>query len=173
MSVVARRREALEALARDALGGPGRVVPLPADYAQGEALVEAIRTRCDEAGPTSAAAAWIHSTAPDAALRAARALAAAAAPGTVDFVHVLSRVRTADPRAFSVRAPAPEEAALLAVPGVRYRRAILGWVLEPRGPRWLSDEEIAAGVIGALDSGAPLTAIGRVDPVESSPSGEG
>ena len=35
--------------------------------------------------------------------------------------------------------------------GVRRQDVVLGWVNEPSGRRWLTDEEICAGVIEALD----------------------
>ncbi len=53
--------------------------------------------------------------------------------------------------------------------GVQYRQAILGWVIEPAGSRWLTKQEISAGVIKAIDGDAEITAIGQIDPIDQCP----
>jgi NAD(P)-dependent dehydrogenase (short-subunit alcohol dehydrogenase family) len=171
VSVVGRRAAPLAELAGAAAGLPGRIVPLRTDYSCLEPFVAALRERCVELGSPSVIVAWIHKTAPDAPRRAAEELVAASDGGTIDFLHVLSRLRTRDPRDLSVPSPHPDHGALADLPGVSYRRAVLGWIVEPSGPRWLTHREIAAGVIDALDSGAAVTPIGQVEPIESSPAG--
>lgn len=173
VSVVGRRAAALEAPAAEADALPGAIVPLAADYTETDALCASIRQRCSALGAPSVAVAWIHMTAPDAPRRIARELVAAAGEAPVVFVHVLSRLRTRDPRDRSVPIPCPDEAQLRRADGLSYRQAVLGWVVEPSGPRWLTDDEISAGVIDAIDSGTEVTLIGQTEPVESSPGHAG
>jgi hypothetical protein len=173
VSVVGRRNTVLAKLAAQADTLPGRVLPLPADYTDPAPFASAIRERRDEVGAPSVVAAWIHVTAPDAPRLLAHELVAASGNAPVDFLHVLTRLRTADPRDRSVPIPFPGEADLRALPGLTYRQAVLGWIVEPSGSRWLTDDEIAGGVIAAIDSGTAITAIGQTDPIESSPRQNG
>lgn len=174
VSVIGRRAKVLAALAEEAAALTGRIVPLPADYTDAALLTGQIRERCNELGAPTVAIAWIHTTAPDAPRLTARELVAAAGGRPVEFIHVLSRLRTPDPRDRSVPIPSPDEAELRALPGLTYRQAILGWIVEmtgsSSGSRWLTNDEIATGVIAAIDSGAMITPIGQTEPIESSPA---
>jgi hypothetical protein len=49
------------------------------------------------------------------------------------------------------------------------RLAVLGFAVEPNGPRWLSDAEISAGVGRALAGDRPVTVVGTVTPWSSLP----
>ncbi len=112
-------------------------------------------------------------TASKAPLLAARTLLAVAGDTPVDFVHVLTRLRTPDPRDRSQTLPARGDAELRNLPGLTYRQVVLGWMIEPSGSRWLTNEEIAEGVVGVIDSGVAIGTIGQTEPIESNPCGTG
>ena len=170
VSVVGRRTGPLTQLAEQAAGARGTIVPLAADYTQPASFTAHLRAAVGEHGVPTVVVAWIHDTAPEAPLLVAQEMVAAADGRPIDFVHVLSRLRTDDPRDRSVPAPCPDEETLRDLPGLIYRRAVLGWIVEPTGSRWLTDQEIAEGVIRAVDSDAGLTRIGQTEPLESNPS---
>jgi len=173
VSVVGRRARRLAALTTEAEGMAGRVVPLATDYTRAEEFLGHVRARCTELGAPEVTVAWIHKTAPEAPLRVAQEIARSADGAAVDYVHVLSRLRTPDARDRTVPNPTPDEADLRALPTLTYRKAILGWVVEGSRSRWLTDDEIAGGVIGAIDTGAPITPIGQIDPLDSNPTAHG
>lgn len=47
--------------------------------------------------------------------------------------------------------------------------AVLGFVVENGHSRWLSNDEISAGVFAAIQSGTPLSIIGTVEPWSAKP----
>lgn len=52
----------------------------------------------------------------------------------------------------------------LALENIRYREIILGFVLEGDRSRWLTDAEISAGVLAAVDADQPRYIVGTVRP---------
>lgn len=54
---------------------------------------------------------------------------------------------------------------------VIYHEVILGWKLTDERATWLSQEDIASGILGAMDSGSPSTIIGTITPWETRPRG--
>ena len=54
-------------------------------------------------------------------------------------------------------------------PSLAYRQVILGWIVESDGTRWLTNDEIARGVIDTLDADASFRSIGQIEPLESNP----
>ena len=58
----------------------------------------------------------------------------------------------------------PNPAGPASVAGVRYRRVVLGFVVEGTRSRWLTDDEISAGVVRALESGEDRTLVGVLEP---------
>lgn len=159
VSVVARSRERLRSLAQ-APESQGRINPLPLDYRDDAALEAGVRSALTRFGPVDLAVFWIHRTAPR-------------APATL--VHLLSEPGRAW-RLFHVRGsaaarPSHRRSPLVdaAVPPCRYRQVILGFVAGDGGSRWLSHDEIAAGVIRAVEEDAEEAVVGRVTPWERRP----
>lgn len=150
VSVLARGQSRLDALARL----PG-VTPLRADYTDAEGFAKAVRTVL----PVELVVAWIHSTAPDAPQLLASLVARPEAP--VDMYHVLGSA--------AGRSPAGIEP--LDVPGVAYRRVVLGFVVEAGGSRWLTDREIGGGVLQAIDKKTSRHQIGQLEPWSQRPGG--
>lgn len=148
VSVVARTRRDLEALAREAPS----VVPVPVDYGSRTDLEEVLAGATAARGPFSLAVAWTHSEAPGAAEAAARFVRGR-------FFRVLGSA-AADPS----RPDHGRRARFEAIPGVAYHEVTLGLVREGGRSRWLADGEIAAGVLEAVAAGRPRAVVGAVGP---------
>ena len=116
--------------------GPG-VTAVRLDYRDNASLSAGLARAVEERGPVDLAVCWIHADAPE----APRTVAGVLAPGA-RLVQV-----------FGTRAWP-----LLDVPlHVAYRQVLLG----SRGGRWLTHDEISAGVLEALDADRPLTVVGE------------
>ncbi|MFL0460601.1 short-chain dehydrogenase [Kytococcus sedentarius] len=141
--VLARRTPALE---------HPRLHPLVVDYGDATGLDTALTHVTGAAGPFDGAVVWTHSSAPHAPEVVARHVAG-------PFLHVLGST-TADP---SRPRPTPDWA------GAGYRTMVLGFVREADHSRWLTNPEIAAGVLEAWRTGAARTVVGTVEPWSARP----
>ena len=52
---------------------------------------------------------------------------------------------------------------------IDYQAVVLGFVIEGGKSRWLTNAEISAGVLAALESGAPFRIVGTVEPWSAKP----
>lgn len=162
VSVVARGRDRLLALRKEAEHLEGAVRPLPVDYRKDGAFRAELDSAVREGGPITLAVCWIHSTAPGAPGVLAEVL------GRQDTPCRLFRVRGSTTRNPSV--PDRHDALLgEAGPPLLYRRVILGFESEDGGSRWLADSEIASGVIQAVRSDAEQTVVGITEPWSARP----
>lgn len=154
VSVVARTPERLAALVRRAARLPGRIEAVTADWHDARALEAGIRHAIAVGGPIVRVVAWIHSSAPH-------------APGIVaDLVS-----RPSDPCPFLLVMGSEGDARgevkrrwtgeLSRLPGIAFARVFLGCVSEGDGWRWLTDGEIAHGVLRAMDLGVDGTWVGN------------
>lgn len=162
VSVVARGRERLEALALRGASREGEVCPVRVDYHDNEHLRRSLEVAVSAHGPPDLAVCWIHSTAP----RAIRTVGEVVSDcsDAVRLLHVRGST-TADPSR-----PDPElEAVLASFPGLNYEVVVLGFVLEGRRSRWLTHDEIASGVIRAIRQPAPKTVVGTLEPWSKRP----
>jgi hypothetical protein len=161
VSVVARRHSRMAALAADAraLDAPGEINPLPVDYRDLNELAARIRAAQTAHGPIALAACWIHRDAPD----------------TPAFIAELIASERSFCRYFQVLGGSPEgsprdmHCPVAAIPGILYRRIHLGWIEEQHGSRWLTDDEISAGVIEAIDCDNPEHWVGTGEPWHTKP----
>lgn len=160
VSVVARNRRRLRSLADEAERRGGAVYCIPVDYRDGDALTAALRDAVAAHGPLELAVVWIHSIAPEAPLQVARATVAA----SCRFFHLLGSA-AADPSAPDTGRRERFES----IPGLSYHEVVLGFVLEGRRSRWLTNDEIAAGVLAAIDSAAARSVVGAVEPWSARP----
>lgn len=159
VSVVARRHAPLASLRQEAAarsGRPDAVNPVPSDYTNISSRAAGIRAATTVHGPVGLAVCYIHSTAPLAPIVVADMVANRASP--CPYIHI---VGSSDPDELRVDANRDE---ISQMPGVRYRRVILGFVLMDDSTRWLTDEEIVKGVLGALANEAPEQVVGRLSP---------
>ncbi len=120
---------------RPAALGQG-VVSVPLDYRDSEALARALSDAIRIRGPAELAVCWIHTDAPE----APGAIAEALAPGA-RFVQV-----------FGTRVWPLEGVPV----HVAHRQVLLGSV----DGRWLTHEEISAGVLAAVDADLPAWVVG-------------
>jgi hypothetical protein len=162
VSVVARGRERLLALQNEVERLDGSIRPIPVDYRNTGALRAELVTAVRLAGPVELAVCWIHSTAPE-------------APGVV--AEVLGR-RSTPYRYFRVRGSAARDPSVPDShdtllhgmgPPLLYRRVILGFRRDDGGSRWLTDSEIASGVIEAVRADAEHTVVGTTEPWSARP----
>jgi NAD(P)-dependent dehydrogenase (short-subunit alcohol dehydrogenase family) len=151
VTVIARGTDRLRRLA----ARHPRIHPLPVDYYDDAAFDAALRSL----GPIARCVAWMHDDGKDRALRVARQVSDV-------YCQVLGSA--------SANPAKPEQLAEwqalfepLAKPVLRL--AVLGFVLEGGPSRWLSNDEISAGVGAALESEDPVTIVGTVTPWDARP----
>lgn len=164
VSVVARRHGPLAALRQDTAarsGRPDAVNPVPVDYTDIGALAAGIRAATTVHGPVELAVCYIHSNAPHAPIVVADMVANRLS--SCPYIHI---VGSTDPDELRIDANRDE---LSQMPGLRYRRVILGFVLEGESARWLNDDEIVTGVLGSICNESPEQVIGRVSPWQLHP----
>ncbi len=144
---LARRNRTVTVLCRAApISGPSESIQdAPADDHAPNELIAAIDRAIHGRGPIDTAITWIHTAAPGAMGTIADRLDAHATD-IVDLVEVLGY--------------SPDRTR----PRVRHRRAVLGWIDQPTGARWLTHDEIGTGVLRALESIDPVRIIGDVMP---------
>lgn len=162
VSVVARNARRLARLRDDASKAGGVVRPVCVDYRDADAFAFGLDEAVRDLGPPSLAVVWAHSSAPDAPLAVARLAASGGAAAR--YVHVLGSA-AADPSQPDV----DRAAQFAALAHLAYREVILGFVIEGGRSRWLTDDEIAAGVLRAVDTDAPRTVVGVVEPWSARP----
>ncbi|MBI2943010.1 MAG: SDR family NAD(P)-dependent oxidoreductase [Candidatus Wallbacteria bacterium] len=161
VSVVGRDPDRLEAMMMDASAAGNMLSPLQVDYTSTEEFTRAIRTAIERFGPVDTVLAWVRSWASEVLPALAREVSEAGRPW----------------RLFHVRASASGELpaggsppdAVLAGGLCAYREIRLGFVREPGGSRWLTDEEICAGVSSAVEGDVSFV-VGVLEPWEERPS---
>jgi hypothetical protein len=140
-------------------GRPG-ITGYDVDYYDEAAFVAAL----DAAGPIDVAVAWLHSVTIPAARRLAERVGSPQAPGRL--FQVLGSA-TGDPAHPDRLATAASVAADL--PYCRLRQVVLGFEIEDGQSRWLTDPEIAAGLLDAVRADRPYSIVGRVEPWSARP----
>jgi len=139
----------------------GYITGMPLDYAQTQRLALGIRAAVTARGPIRLAIAWVHRTAPKALATIAQTIGHEDDP--VHFFHIVGSA-TADPSRVE-----REVHEIASHPGILYRRVILGFIIEPRGSRWLNNDEIARGTIEAIRRDEPEFTIGTCSPWSARP----
>lgn len=126
------------------------------DYRDTAALKSLLSSTVSRHGSVDLVLSWIHSTAPEA------------------LPTIASEVSEASPqwRLIHIKGSANDDAAIRARPetpsNCQYREVLLGYRRTDRGSRWLTDEEISAGVVTAIQQNADTT-IGQLDPWSERP----
>lgn len=161
VSVVARNKERLVGLVRDTQRSPGVINPIVADYTRTDEFEKKIREAKAILGPISVAVLWIHSDAGDAAGAVARLLNDQTEP--CQLYHVLGS-QTADPSKQT-----GDHAPFERLVHISYRSVILGFKREPAGSRWLTNDEIASGVLDAIANDRTNSVVGTIEPWDQRP----
>jgi hypothetical protein len=163
VTVIGRQPGRLRALQEAARHLGGAIYPLPLGYRNTAALTGGLEGQRHRHGPITLAVCWIHRTAPQAPLAVAEALdgqgvevryfrllgSASDAPGGTEEHHARDRFAR--------------------LRRLRYREILLGYARDDGASRWLSDEEICAGVISAIDDDAPRAVVGTIEPWDLRP----
>ncbi|MEI9887332.1 MAG: hypothetical protein WDN08_12665 [Rhizomicrobium sp.] len=149
VSVMARNEKRIRTIAPS-------VDALACDYNDSVGLSETLA----QLEPPDLVVAWIHGRAP----HARRALAECVrAEGR--FVQVLGSAHgdPAHPERLAEMAQAAE-----GLP-IDYQAVVLGFVIAGGKSRWLSNDEICAGVLAAVETAAPLSIVGTLEPWSAKP----
>jgi hypothetical protein len=133
----------------------GQLMPWSADYRDEESLAVTVASAVSAFGPVDTVVAWIHSDAETAPLVVARGISAAGEP-----FRYFDLVGSGEAELVA-RADGRRER-LLAVDGLSYRRVVLGGKVEDGAFRWLTREEIARGVLDAVEGDADETVVGTI-----------
>jgi hypothetical protein len=163
VSVVARGSDRLAALARRAGRLHGRIHGLAVDYRNSDALRDALSGARHTRGNFDMAVSWIHAVAPEAPDVVAASLQHDA--GTSRYFNVRGSTHASPGKGASER-----RERLSRYRGVLYREVVLGFVSEGKASRWLTDAEIAGGVLEAIDLDAEHFVVGTVHPWHRRPS---
>lgn len=161
VSVVARGRDRLEALA--GCGPAGLIRPVPVDYRKVDELEQALQAAERDAGAIERAICWMHSDAPQGPLLVARHVRRL-------FCHVLASA-SADPSRPELLSDWRMRFAT-SRPDLEYRAVVLGFVFEGGKSRWLSDTESSEGVERAVKDGSALSVVGIAKPWSARPGSD-
>ncbi|RLQ89835.1 short-chain dehydrogenase [Planomicrobium sp. Y74] len=153
VSMIGRNPEKMQRLIEK---NPEGIIPVSVDYKATEKLAEQLSHIQQKNGPIQLVLAWIHSDGPD------------VIPCLID-----SLPRDSEWKLFHVNGSSSnleEIKARVSVPAhVRYHQIQLGFHLENGTSRWLTHDEISAGVIEAMRDGKAQYIVGTLSPWERRP----
>ncbi|MGG1663240.1 SDR family NAD(P)-dependent oxidoreductase [Brevibacillus sp. NRS-1366] len=155
VTVVGRNRGKLEEV-RDGSSHPESFTLLALDYHQSDYLREAMEQLVAKQGHIQLVVSWIHQTAPEVLPTIGEVLSRPQKEW--NLYHVCGS------RAWRNPPVVPEGI------GCTYHRIILGFVCGEKESRWLTNGEIAQGVIQAIQAAEPQFIVGSVEPWERRPS---
>ena len=154
LTSVARTRQSLEALDRRIRVTGCLHHMLALDWSDARTFVDSLDAHVRRAGAPSLTLAWLH----DESLAPSIAAAATGGGEPSLFFHVRGST-AADPSA----APAGWSRTMAGAVG--YHQIILGFRTRASGTsRWLTDAEISAGVLAAIDRPGDVTVVGTIEP---------
>lgn len=151
VSIIARNSGRMKQLIENA-GIKNHVTPIFVDYKNYDELQKKVHSIIEQNGNIAIVVAWIHSTAPE-------ALGIIAKENSVnkndwELYHVLGS--GSDVNEIKREVTMPEECL--------YYQIQLGFVIEGDRSRWLTNEEISAGVIEAMEEKNKIVTIGQIEP---------
>jgi hypothetical protein len=162
VSVIGRSPARLQQLAQKAASqgeqASRRLSLISVDYHQNDELQKEVSKAIEANGPIRLLVSWIHSTAPDALPIILTEVAHTKTKEDFRLFHILGSSTDLDEMKAKVNPPAH----------CHYRQVKLGFILEARGSRWLTNEEIATGVWSAIQQDAS-SIIGVLEPWEKRP----
>ena len=165
VTVIARNKERLNRLVSDTKKMVGSINPLSLDYAAYKQLKDDLKESIFTNGPVELTICWINtSKAPEAATITAETIHKQNKQTKCKYYQLLSSA-TADP-AVEKKNIAKDYKLLK---NMRYRTILLGFVVEGKTSRWLTNNEICDGVIEAIENDARDSIIGTVEPWNKRP----
>ncbi|HDX9580646.1 TPA: SDR family NAD(P)-dependent oxidoreductase [Bacillus pseudomycoides] len=154
-SVIGRNEKRLKEI-KDSCHAPERVTCLAVDYHDSDELRAKIKSSIQKNGPVTLVVAWVHSAAIDALQIISEEIEIFSKEW--ELFHVLGS--SAYKSGEKVRCSSL----------CRYYRIILGFLIEEKGSRWLTHDEIASGVIAGVQHKQREWVVGRLEPWDARPS---
>ncbi|MFL5297175.1 MAG: hypothetical protein ACJ798_12410 [Phenylobacterium sp.] len=130
------------------------------DAAFGEALAQAV----EDSGPVDLAIAWFHTLKIPAVRRLAERVGRPRRAGRLFQVLGSATADPARPERLQAAAATAED-----LPNCRLRQVVLGFRVEAGRSRWLSDAEIADGVLEAVHADRTFSVVGQLEPWSARP----
>ena len=138
--------------------------PITADYNRIEETLEKIDNETQTLGQIDLVVSWIHSSSPLAPFKIAEGLSTNV--DNLDFYDVLgsAAANPAAPDFLKERSKGFKN-----YPNVKYHSVILGFAIEGKHSRWLTNSEIGNGVLSAIRLNSPSYVVGKTDPWKMRP----
>ena len=160
LTSVARTQRSLSAL-NAALGTfKGTHHQLRLDWSNTREFIDTISKHIAEVGTPSLVLAWLHHD--DLGIDIARCCSSSTSP--CEFFQVRGSAAAAPHR--NAMAFAEQFKTL---PGIHFHQIILGFKRTPSGSRWLTNAEISAGTLTAIEEAQPFSVVGSVEPWSDAP----
>ena len=157
LTSIARTERSLHALREALLPQDVRHDEVAQDYNRVPELQSVIRQAIRKAGPVELLLAWIHDE--DGVVPKAISEVGSEDGNSLHFVHVVGSAAAAPSRSLADRAAKFSE-----FQNLFYQQVVLGFHADSGGSRWLSNREVSAGVISAIENGASPYVVGQVRP---------
>lgn len=156
VSVIGRRMDRLEDLQRKI--GKNDFTAIQADYRDKEVLRNKLSAASAERGAFNLVIGWIRSDAESSISEIFKLNCSQNSLWT--FLHILGSTKNPNETRNSLKIPY----------GCIYRQVQLGFKIEGKTSRWLTNEEISEGVISSVHNKSTLTIIGQTEPPDMRPS---
>ncbi len=162
VTVMARDSARLTQLANAARKKNYRINSLCVDYHDNFALRSGLENTIHAYGPITLVLAWIHSTAPHASIIVAETLAQA--NEKCRYFEIVGSAAAGPAQIAENQSKRFEQFS-----SIQYRQIVLGFMIEQGRSRWLTNDEISAGVIRAVMSDEIYSIVGTVRPWSARP----
>jgi len=155
VSVIARSPNGFKKLEQESGKLSSHLNKLQLDYTHYNDLTSLLIKAIKDFGEINLAVSWIHSSAPLAPLLIAKVINDTSQH--FDFYEILgsSHIHPENEK---------REEKFTDFENIKYHKIILGFVIEAKSSRWLTNEEISRGVIEAIEKGDEDYVIGTVEP---------
>lgn len=165
VTVIARNKERLNRLASEITELVGSINSISLDYADYQHLKDELEKSIITHGPIELAICWIHTLkAPEAAVIIAETIHKQNNQTKCKYYQLLSSA-TAN--------PSHEKQDMFknfkSLDNIDFHTILLGFVVEDKASRWLTDKEICDGVISAVENDIKEYIIGTVEPWKKKP----
>lgn len=155
VSVIGRNKEKMQRL-EDQIDNPLQMTPVLVDYTKNDELADKLRTIQQKNGSIELAVAWIHSNGENVIPTLKNAI-----PHSVSWG--LFHVNGSSANLVEIK----EKISVL--PNMEYYQIQLGFIVENNHSRWLTHEEISAGVIEAIRKKKSVHLVGTLEPWNKRP----
>lgn len=156
VSVIARRAERMDKLIKKT-NSDREITPLFVNYKNVDELQKKIRATIKQNGKIELVVAWIHSDAKDALDTIAKEVSNSHLQW--ELFHVLGSSSNVDQIKRSISVP----------DDCLYYQIRLGFVIEDNQSRWLTHQEISAGIIETIKKREKIRVVGQLEPWEKRP----